>query len=65
MRVIAASLLLAAPALVSALATPVRRSMSGWATWYITETGNACVTHSFALIKTNLCTQRLLRRLPA
>lgn len=33
--------LLAAPALVSALFTPVRRSFSGMATYYFTQTGNA------------------------
>jgi hypothetical protein len=33
--------LLAAPAFVSALVTPVRRSFSGMATYYYTQTGNA------------------------
>jgi len=41
MRVLAVSLLVAAPALVSALATPIRRSFSGFGTWYYTQTGNA------------------------
>lgn len=49
MRVIAASLLVAVPALVSAAVTPVRRSISGQATWYNTETGNKYVTYPFAL----------------
>jgi len=40
MRVITASLL-AAPALVAALFTPVRRGNSGFATYYYTQTGNA------------------------
>jgi hypothetical protein len=41
MRVIAASLLVVAPALVSAAVTPVRRGIQGFATWYYTQTGNA------------------------
>ena len=49
MRVIAVSLLVAAPALVSAVVTPVRRSIPGFATWYFTGTGNAYVTHAFAV----------------
>jgi len=40
MRVIAVSLL-AGPALVAALFTPVRRAFSGFATFYYTQTGNA------------------------
>lgn len=49
MRVIAASLLVAAPALVSAAVTPIRRGNSGHATWYYTQTGNKYVTHPFAV----------------
>ncbi len=65
MRVIAASLLIAAPALVSAAVTPIRRSTPGFATFYYTETGNPYVTRFFAVNKTNLCTQRFLRRVLA
>lgn len=64
MRVIAASLLIAAPALVSAAVTPVRRSISGFATFYYTQTGNPYVTRSFAVNKTNLRIQRFLRLVP-
>lgn len=64
MRVIAASLLVAAPALVSAAVTPVRRSISGFATYYYTQTGNPYVIRSFAVNKTNICTQRFLRLVP-
>lgn len=64
MRVVAASLLVAAPALVSAAVTPVRRSIPGFATFYYTQTGNPYVTHPFAVNKTKLSTQRLLRLVP-
>jgi len=63
MRVIAVSLLVAAPALVSAAVTPLRRSIPGFATWYYTQTGNAYVTHAFAVNTTDLSTQRFLRLL--
>lgn len=46
MRVAAISFLVAAPALVSAAVTPIRRDFTGSATWYYTQTGNAYVTHS-------------------
>jgi hypothetical protein len=49
MRVIAATLLVAAPALVSAAVTPVRRGFSGSATWYFTGTGNAYVAYAFVV----------------
>lgn len=49
MRVVAISLLVAAPALVSAAVTPVRRQNSGTATFYYTGTGNAYVIHTFAM----------------
>jgi len=41
MRVIAASLLVVTPALVSAVVVPVRRDNTGYGTWYYTQTGNA------------------------
>lgn len=65
MRVAAISFLVAAPALVSAAVTPIRRDFSGAATWYYTQTGNAYVPHTRPLTITQLTSplQRFLRLL--
>lgn len=63
MRVIAVSLLVAAPAFVSAVAVPVRRDNSGYATWYDTQTGNAYVIHTFPAILADLSTPAVLAAL--
>ena len=47
MRAIAISLFLVAPALVSAATAPLRKRISGYATYYYTETGNAYVCSCF------------------
>ena len=47
MRGITLSLLIAAPALVSAAVAPLRKRTDGFGTWYFTQTGNAYVTHTF------------------
>jgi hypothetical protein len=51
MRVVAISLLVAAPALISAAVTPVRREIDGYGTFYYTGTGNAYVMHAFSVIR--------------